>query len=62
MTHHLVDPTKSELQIILDRLLLNDIPYEIEINESGLVIMVETDDIELIVYAKKNNPKLENKK
>tara|TARA_R110002126_G_C10341747_1_gene490859 strand:- start:22 stop:207 length:186 start_codon:yes stop_codon:yes gene_type:complete len=58
MTHHLIDPTKSELQIILDRLLLNDIPYAIEINESGLVTMVETDDAELLAYCEANNPNL----
>tara|TARA_R110000751_G_scaffold84668_1_gene169280 strand:- start:261 stop:446 length:186 start_codon:yes stop_codon:yes gene_type:complete len=58
MTHHLIDPNSEQLQIIIDRLILEDIPYSIQIAQNGLVIMIETDDTELLAYCKTNNPDL----
>lgn len=57
MTHHLKDDSINELDLIFNRLDENNIPYSIEYRD-GKIIKLETDDIELINYAKKNNPNL----
>jgi hypothetical protein len=58
MTHHLVDPTVDQLKLITDRLILENISYKISVNSVGLVLSVETDDIELLAYCEANNPNL----
>tara|TARA_R110000751_G_C13591967_1_gene461141 strand:+ start:431 stop:616 length:186 start_codon:yes stop_codon:yes gene_type:complete len=58
MTHHLVDPTVDQLKVITDRLILENIPYKISVNSVGLILSVETDDIELLAYCESNNPNL----
>lgn len=58
MTHHLVDPAVNQLKLITDRLILENIPYKISVNSVGLVLSVETNDIELLAYCKTNNPNL----
>jgi hypothetical protein len=57
MTHHLIDNLDDELDTILKKLLKNKIPYSIS-QRNGKIISLETDDIELINYAKNNNPNL----
>jgi hypothetical protein len=57
MTNHYVDPTVNPLNVILDRLIENDIFYYIEVRED-LVIALNTDDTELIEYSLNNNPNL----
>tara|TARA_R110002126_G_C10346259_1_gene491233 strand:+ start:732 stop:914 length:183 start_codon:yes stop_codon:yes gene_type:complete len=57
MTNHYVDPTVNPLNVILDRLVENDIFYYIEVKED-LVIALNTDDSELIAYSLNNNPDL----
>jgi len=59
MTHHLIDNLDDELDTILKKLLKNKIPYSIS-QRNGKIISLETDDVELINYAKKNNPNLVN--
>ena len=58
MTHYLIDPNSKQLQIILDRLILEEITYSIEISQNGLVTMIKTDDVELLAYCETNNPNL----
>ena len=58
MTHHLIDPNSKQLQIITDRLIIEGIDYSIRIAQNGLVIMIETDDTELLAYCTANNPDL----
>tara|TARA_R110002020_G_scaffold155379_2_gene336378 strand:+ start:507 stop:704 length:198 start_codon:yes stop_codon:yes gene_type:complete len=58
MTHHLIDTNSEQLQIILDRLILEEITYSIEISQNGLVTMIKTDDDELLEYCTTNNPDL----
>ena len=57
MTNHYVDPTVNQLNVILDRLIENDIFYYIEVREN-LIIAVNTDDTELLAYCTANNPNL----
>ena len=57
MTNHYVDPTVNPLNVILDRLIENDIFYYIEVRED-LIIALNTDDTELIEYSLNNNPNL----
>jgi hypothetical protein len=57
MTNHYVDPTVNPLNVILDRLIENDIFYYIEVRED-LIIALNTDDTELIEYSLNNNPDL----
>tara|TARA_R110002012_G_scaffold39111_1_gene108460 strand:- start:300 stop:482 length:183 start_codon:yes stop_codon:yes gene_type:complete len=57
MTHHYVDPTVNPLDVIIDRLVNNNIFYYIEVKDN-LVIALNTDDEELIQYSLNNNPDL----
>jgi thymidylate synthase len=57
MTHHLIDNSSNELELLLEKLKNKKIPYSIS-QRNGKIISLETDDIELINYAKKNNPNL----
>tara|TARA_R110000824_G_scaffold129367_1_gene290581 strand:+ start:818 stop:1000 length:183 start_codon:yes stop_codon:yes gene_type:complete len=57
MTHHYIDPTSNQLDIIIERLSKNNIYYEMVCN-AGKVIKLSTDDTELIAYSLNNNPNL----
>ena len=57
LTQHFIDNSRSELQIIIERLRLNEIDYVVETTD-GKIMKLDTDDKELIQYAKKNNPNL----
>jgi thymidylate synthase len=59
MTYHLIDNSEDELQIILKRIYKENKHLVISYNfNSGKIISLESDDIELMNYAKKNNPNL----
>ena len=59
MTHHLKDSSNNnELDTILNRLRENNIPFIMDYDFNGKITSLETDDIELINYAEKNNPSL----
>ena len=57
LTHHLKDNSTDELKNILHRLKKSKIPYSIT-QRNNKIIQLDTDDTELINYAKKNNPDL----
>ena len=54
---HLKQKTKSELYVILVRCHKNKIPYRLTKCE-GKITMIDTEDKELISFARKNNPDL----
>jgi hypothetical protein len=56
---HLSSHGLTEFETITKRLKDNNIPYHIEMS-NNIIINLETDDIELINYAKNNNPNLVN--
>ena len=53
----LIDNTTPALELIIQRLQDNDIEFKIEYS-NGLVMKLETDDAELLEYARNNNPNL----
>jgi len=55
--NHLKDNSKSELDILLDKLKKKKIPYRISLRDN-LIIFLETDNQDLIKLAKQNNPEL----
>ena len=55
--NHLKDNSKSELDILLDKLKKKKIPYRISVRENKIVSL-QTDDKELIKLAKENNSNL----
>ena len=55
--NHLKDNSKSELDILLDKLKKKKIPYRISVRENK-VVSLQTDDKELIKLAKESNTKL----
>ena len=55
--NHLKDNSKSELDILLDKLKKKKIPYRISVRENK-VVSLQTDDKELIKLAKENNSNL----
>jgi hypothetical protein len=57
MTDHYIDPTVNPLDVILDRLVNNDIYYYIEVRKN-LVVKLDTQDEALIEYSLDNNPNL----
>jgi len=57
MTHHLTDNSINQLEVILERLKDNKIPYFIS-NRNGKIINLDTDDAALIAYCTTNNPEL----
>jgi len=54
---YLKQKTKSELYVILVRCHKNKIPYRLTKCE-GKITMIDTEDKELISFARKNNPDL----
>tara|TARA_R100000963_G_C4598009_1_gene72739 strand:+ start:130 stop:312 length:183 start_codon:yes stop_codon:yes gene_type:complete len=57
MTDHYIDPSVNPLDVILARLVNNDIYYYIEVRKN-LVVKLDTDDEALIEYSLDNNPNL----
>ena len=57
--NHLKDNSKSELDILLDKLKKKKIPYRISVRENK-VVSLQTDDKELIKLAKESNNNLKN--
>jgi len=55
--NHLKDNSKSELEILLDKLKKKKIPYRISVRDNK-VVSLHTDDKELIKLAKENNSNL----
>jgi len=55
--NHLKDNSKSELDILLDKLKKKKIPYRISVRNNKIVYL-QTDDKELIKLAKENNSNL----
>jgi uncharacterized protein YacL len=55
--NHLKDNSKSELDILLDKLEKKKIPYRISVRDNK-VVSLQTDDKELIKLAKENNSNL----
>jgi uncharacterized protein YacL len=55
--NHLKDNSKSELDILLDKLKKKKIPYRISLRNNK-VVSLQTDDKELIKLAKENNSNL----
>tara|TARA_R100001086_G_scaffold144138_1_gene75979 strand:+ start:1007 stop:1180 length:174 start_codon:yes stop_codon:yes gene_type:complete len=55
--NHLKDNSKSELDILLDKLKKKKISYRISVRENK-VVSLQTDDKELIKLAKENNSNL----
>jgi hypothetical protein len=55
---HLTDNSTNELKIILERIYKENKPCIVSYDFTGKILSLETDDIELINYAKKNNPNL----
>ena len=54
----LIDNTTPPLEEIIQRLQDNGVEFKIEYS-NGLVMKLETDDAELLEYARNNNPNLE---
>ena len=57
--NHLKDNSKSELEILLDKLKKKKIPYRISVRDNKIVSL-HTDDKELIKLAKESNNNLKN--
>jgi len=55
--NHFKDNSKSELDILLDKLKKKKIPYRISVRDNK-VVSLHTDDKELIKLAKENNSNL----
>jgi len=57
--NHFKDNSKSELDILLDKLKKKKIPYRISVRNNKIVYL-QTDDKELIKLAKESNTDLKN--